>query len=170
VNIRFIFQQLEQNSRAVVELVRDMDSEQARWKPTPNDWSVREVIGHLMDEEREDFRFRIQHLWAGSGKPWPENFQGDWPHERAYNLRDLDELVNEFQMERARSLGWLERLENPDWDQRYFHPPLEGISAGDICAAWAAHDLLHLRQLVELKWAYGQKQSAPYSIRYAGDW
>jgi len=39
-----------------------------------------------------------------------------------------------------------------------------------LFVAWVAHDLLHLRQLVELKWAYGQTQYAPYSAGYAGDW
>jgi hypothetical protein len=33
-----------------------------------------------------------------------------------------------------------------------------------------AHDLLHMRQLVELHRDYMEQQIAPYSARYAGEW
>jgi hypothetical protein len=36
--------------------------------------------------------------------------------------------------------------------------------------AWVAHDLLHLRQLIELRYAYLQQQAQPYQIAYAGQW
>jgi len=37
-------------------------------------------------------------------------------------------------------------------------------------AAWVAHDLLHLRQLVELHYAWTVAKAAPYSLQYAGEW
>jgi hypothetical protein len=33
-----------------------------------------------------------------------------------------------------------------------------------------AHDLLHMRQLVELFYATAIGQQAPYSAQYAGEW
>ena len=44
------------------------------------------------------------------------------------------------------------------------------LSAGDMLTSWAAHDLLHLRQLVELRFAYLARQARPYSLDYAGEW
>jgi len=44
------------------------------------------------------------------------------------------------------------------------------MSAGDMFAAWAAHDLLHIRQLVELHWAWLNQYSQGCQIAYAGDW
>jgi hypothetical protein len=44
------------------------------------------------------------------------------------------------------------------------------LSAGDMLMSWVAHDLLHLRQLVELHYAYHKQQAQPYDIGYAGDW
>jgi hypothetical protein len=38
--------------------------------------------------------------------------------------------------------------------------------AGDMFAAWVAHDLLYLRQL----WTYLSRQMTGYSTRYAGEW
>jgi hypothetical protein len=44
------------------------------------------------------------------------------------------------------------------------------ISAGDLAASWAAHDLLHIRQLVELRRARLLALTAPHRTEYAGDW
>jgi hypothetical protein len=48
--------------------------------------------------------------------------------------------------------------------------PFGQISAGDMFASWVAHDLLHIRQLVELHWAYTTRQLQPYNVEYAGGW
>ena len=44
------------------------------------------------------------------------------------------------------------------------------ITAGDMFASWLAHDLHHLRQLVELQRAYTEHQVQPYRMDYAGPW
>ncbi len=50
---------LEANAPTIAALVRAIPPAQARRRPTPADWSVLEVINHLADEEREDFRLRL---------------------------------------------------------------------------------------------------------------
>jgi hypothetical protein len=75
----------------------------------------------------------------------------------------------DFVRERENSLMWLRELSNPNWENTYT-ASWGSIRAGDLMVAWVAHDILHLRQLVELKWAYGLTQYAPYSPQYAGDW
>jgi hypothetical protein len=37
-------------------------------------------------------------------------------------------------------------------------------------AAWVAHDLLHVRQLVELHYAYTVERNQPFLVDYAGGW
>ncbi len=44
------------------------------------------------------------------------------------------------------------------------------MTAGDLLAAWVAHDVLHLRQLVELRYAYLVEEAQPNSVGYAGEW
>ena len=56
-----IAQQLTQQAQTIRALVTGVSAEQARWKPTPEDWSLLEVINHLYDEEREDFRQRVDY-------------------------------------------------------------------------------------------------------------
>jgi len=170
MNLNYCLNQLSVNAAAIQRLVEGVDSDQACWKPTPDDWSILEVINHLLDEEREDFRFRLRHLWSGADGPWPAIAPQKWVTVRDYNHRDLSESLANYLHERQRSLDWLAKISGTDWQTRYQHPPLEGLSAGDLLVSWAAHDVLHLRQLVELKWAYGRMQFAPYSPDYAGEW
>jgi hypothetical protein len=169
MNLRYCLNQLSTHAAAIGRLVENIDGDQARWKPGEEQWSILEVVNHLLDEEREDFRARLQHLLSGSVEPWPPIAPQRWVTERDYNRRDLGESLAGYLEERQRSLDWLGQLSGADWGTRYRHPPLQGLSAGDLLVSWAAHDLLHLRQLVELKWGYGRVQGAPYSADYAGD-
>jgi hypothetical protein len=162
--------QLSANAVAIQHLLAGVDARWARWKPAKEDWSILEVVNHLLDEEREDFRSRLQHLLSGSREPWPANAPGRWVTEGAYNQRDFDDSLASLLHERQRSLDWLPELSGLDWQLSYKNPPLEGITAGALLASWVGHDLLHLRQLIELKWAFYNKHFEPFSLRYAGDW
>ena len=44
------------------------------------------------------------------------------------------------------------------------------MTAGDMFSSWVAHDLLHLRQLVELQYTYTVQTVQPYAVIYAGEW
>jgi hypothetical protein len=161
--------QMAGNARRIQSLVEGLTAEQARWKPTPDSWSILEVITHLHDEEMEDFRVRLDICLHRPDQPWPPIDPGGWVTARQYNQRDLGESLDGFLRERVKSLAWLRDLSEPDWDATY-DAPFGEITAGDLFAAWVAHDLLHIRQLVELHWAYTGLLVEPYSVEYAGAW
>jgi hypothetical protein len=161
--------QLEGQAQTITALVAGMSSQQARWKPAPDSWSVLEVLNHLYDEEREDFRVRLKYILGGvDGLPPPID-PGGWVAVRRYNERDLEESLSRFGEERSRSLAWLRGLVDPNWDKA-IEATFGRLRAGDLLMAWLAHDLLHQRQLVELRYAYHQRQAQPYQVEYAGDW
>jgi hypothetical protein len=162
--------QLETNVVVVRSITETVGDGQAAWKPGPDDWSILEVVNHLADEETEDFRARLRQLLDGKPGIWTPIAPREWVNERGYNLRNLKESVDRYAAARNESLEWLRRLENSDWTVQYAHEPLKGLSAGDLLVSWAAHDLLALRQLVELQYAYLEQGGKPYSPEYAGEW
>ena len=163
-------QQLARQAETIRQIIAGVSDEQAHWKPTPDDWSIVEVINHLYDEEREDFRTRVDYVLHRPGEdPPPIDPQG-WVTARAYNQRALDPSLANWLDERQRSITWLQELAEPAWENAYQHPAGFRLRAGDLLVSWAAHDLLHLRQLVELHYAWHKTQSAPYEVEYAGDW
>ena len=161
---------LEANAPIIASLVRAIPPEHARQRPTPADWSVLEVINHLADEEREDFGLRLDTALHRPGTRVQSNDSADWPAARAYNERDLAESLARFLAERQRSLAWLRALTDPDWSNSI--PRFSGgvLRAGDLLAAWAAHDVLHLRQLVELQYHFLATEAQPFSVDFAGEW
>lgn len=169
MNLTEIVARLDGQARTIHSLAVSVPPAQAVWRPDPESWSILEVINHLYDEEREDFRSHVNTLLHDPQGEWhPIDPQG-WVTGRAYNQRELGASLEQFMLERQQSLTWLRGLASPDWEQGR-QAPWGLLRAGDVMAAWAAHDLLHIRQLVELHWAYGQLQSQPYDARYAGDW
>ena len=157
------------NTRRVQSLVEGVSVDQARWKPTPDSWSILEVISHLLDEEKEDFRVRLDITLHHPDQPWPPIDPGGWVTARQYNQRDVGRTLDGFVEAREASLAWLDSLASPNWEAVY-EAPFGPITAGALFAAWVAHDLLHMRQLVELHWAYTVMLASPYQVDYAGSW
>ena len=169
MDFKQLMQKMTDNAGSIATLMLGVAEPQARWKPDAQSWSILEVINHLYDEEREDFRLRLDIILHQPNQPWPRIDPQGWVLARNYNSRDLKESLENFRAERQASLQWLQTLSNPNWDAVY-EAPFGSIRAGDMFAAWAAHDLLHLRQLVELHFAYTLQLGNPYQIDYAGPW
>ncbi len=161
--------QLTRQAEAIRALVQGASDAQARWKPSPDDWSILEVIHHLYDEEIEDFRRHLDHILYHADQPWPRIDPGGWVTQRRYNEQEPATMLTKFLAARQESLAWLATLGVADWNVA-IAMPWGALTAGDILASWAAHDLLHLRQLVELHYAWTQRTVAPHSVEYAGEW
>ena len=164
-----LYQELARGAEIVRALVAGITQTEARSRPAPEFWSVLEVVCHLYDEEREDFRQRLDIILHRPEEKWPPIDPVGWVTARKYNERDLAETLDNFMTERGKSLAWLRGLSVANWEAQYtarFGP----IKAGDVLASWVAHDNLHMRQLVELKRNRVVSIAEPYDVRYAGDW
>ena len=162
---------MSRNAEAIRSLVEDITEEQARWKPDPEKWSILEVINHLYDEEREDFRMRLDLVLHHPDQLFPGINPAGWVIERQYNTRDLADSLQKFLQEREKSISWLESLSPPDWNAQHTHPQWGSISAGTLMASWVVHDSIHIRQLAGLHQLYiAHLIGESHSIEYAGTW
>ena len=168
MDIKTAVKRMKKSARAVQALVEDLDAEQARWRENAETWSITEVVNHLYDEEREDFRVRLDIILRRSLDPWPAIDPAGWVTARKYNERDLAESLANFLAEREKSIAWLESLEEPDLSIDV-KARFGRIAAGDMLSAWVAHDLLHIRQLMEIRYAYQLVLFAPFKPDYAGE-
>src|SRR5690606_2604807 len=116
----------------------------------------------------EDFRPFIEAVFDGRAKT-PHN-PDEWIATRGYNARDLPTSINDFMQERQKSLAWLRGLDGVDWTQPVPYTKWVGFRAGDVLASWVAHDVLHQRQLVELRYDILKNVLSGYDVQYAGDW
>ncbi len=167
MNISSITNQLKQNKLVIKTLLGGLSAEQYVWKPAENSWSLLEIISHLLDEEKEDFRQRIKLTLAGKDKPFPPIDPHNWPQMRNYLSRNYNETLSEFSMERDASIGWLQGLESPNWNDFREHPIAGKLYAGDLLISWVVHDLIHISQITRCISDYLETEAQPYSSGYA---
>lgn len=161
---------LERFGAILPEVVGNVSEVDSRWKPADGAWSILEIVGHLADEEEFDFRERIRFTLADPSASWPAIDPEGWAVERRYNQQRLTAVVSRFTSLRKESVSWLRSLENPDWSQTHRDARSDPLRAGDLLAAWAAHDWLHLRQISKRMYQMAARDAGDYSIRYAGVW
>jgi hypothetical protein len=69
---------------------------QARFKPGPEEWSIKEVIGHLNDGERV-FSYRLLRISRGDVTPLPGFEQEDYVRAAGFDNSPLQDLISEFE-------------------------------------------------------------------------
>ena len=172
MNLKRLIVQMERTASAIRHLVQGVTDDQASWRPTPDAWSLADVIDHLAYEEVHDFRDRLDLVLHRPDEPWPAAATGRGVGQDTSDGSTNESLVRSldaFLAARRASLDWLASLEGADWKAAH-EAPFGRMRAGDVMASWAAHDLLHLRQLTELHWAYLTHRVEPFQLRYAGPW
>ena len=93
------------NAERIRALAAGVAPDAARWKPDPETWSILEVVNHLYDEERLDFRVRLDIILHRPEEPWPRIDPQGWVTERRYNERELAPSLEAFLAERSGVAG-----------------------------------------------------------------
>jgi DinB superfamily len=170
MNFELFLSRFEATPNTVGSLLQSVPLEVACWKPNPEAWSILEVVCHMADEERKDFRPRLKSLMFDNppGSSITPLNPPAWIVEGKYNTRDLTDSLSDFQIERQQSLGWLRSL--PTDLQLERTAPDRDITAGQVLYSWLGHDYLHIRQITRLHYDFLALETQAYDIGYAGDW
>jgi DinB superfamily len=170
MNLQFAISRLEVTPDVLGALLRDVSLELVRWKPKPESWSMLEVVCHMADEDRKDFRPRLKSLLFDTppGASITPIDPPAWVIESKYNDSDLTASLEDFRNERATSLAWLRTLPTDLVLER--SAPDRDITAGQVLFSWVAHDYLHIRQITRLHYDFLALEAQGYDIGYAGKW
>jgi len=165
IDIKEIVHQLTVNAETIRVLVQAISDERAQWQPNPETWSMTQIMEHLYNEERIDFRQHLREMLNDPPQPWGA-FRDEY-----ISVKSCRQALDAFSIERKASIAWLKTLDSPDWDltsQATFVKETVTLSAGDILVSWVDHDWAHLRQMIKLLHAWLEKETAPYSTMYGG--
>ena len=69
---------------------------QARFRPAPQEWSIKEVIGHVNDVERV-FSYRLLRVSRGDETPLPGFEQDSYVRAAGFDNSALNDLIGEFE-------------------------------------------------------------------------
>lgn len=158
------------NNKAVFRaILNGLSTDQVLFKAKSTDWCILEIICHLYDEEREDFRTRVRSILDDPLKPLPPADPVNWAKDRGYMNENFELKVQAFLSEREHSINWLESLQHPKWDNAFAHPKMGPVSALLILTNWVVHDHLHIKQITRRKYEFLERNSKD-PIDYAGQW
>jgi hypothetical protein len=163
-----LINRLEAFGDVLQSVVAMIDPKDRTWQDPNGGWSIAKIVGHLLCEERNDFRARLKTLLEDPSSAWaPLNPEadvdsGDWSN--------VDDTVAAFAAERAHSIVWLRTLDPTSLNVTKTHPVFGSMSAGDLLGAWVAHDALHLRQCAKRLHALACRDALPHDTGYAGAW
>lgn len=90
-------------------LLARVSQERSTYRYAPGKWSVREVVGHVIDTERV-FTYRATHFSRSDPSPLPSFDQEHWTPLGEYDSRPLADLVEEWIAVRRNSLALLRGL------------------------------------------------------------
>lgn len=166
--VEALWRELEAGRADVLKEAEGLSQVQADWRPTPQDWSVGEILHHLTLAEVATGKLTSKLLKeAGAGlppfpadlagfapvPPWPASVPAEAPPVvRPEAGRPIGELLADLRAARARSRQSIDRLATIDprrltW--RHF-----ALGELDLAQWWllqARHDALHLAQLRAVK-------------------
>ena len=117
-----LYLELIDSSNMIRALLQGITDEEARSRPNPGSWSLLEVLCHLYDEEREDFREHLDFILHRQNEEWHRIDPPAWVTARRYNEQDFRAMKEKFIGERSKSLDWLKGLSDADWNTNYASP------------------------------------------------
>lgn len=120
------------------------------WTDTPDvvdGWRPRDVIGHLITGELDDWIPRVERIMEhGTSLPF-DRFERFAHVERDVGAT-LDQLLERFAQLRSANLARLGALvREADLDRRGQHPALGEVTLRELLSTWAVHDLDHVAQI-----------------------
>jgi hypothetical protein len=140
-----VVETLERQGAETLALLRGLSEEQAASRYEPGKWSVKEVVGHIIDGERI-FAYRALRFARGDRTPLPGFEQDDYVSGGDFDARTLSDLTDEFGHVRRATLALLRPLGEAEWRRTGTASDNE-VSVRALAHIIAGHELHHLNVL-----------------------
>jgi uncharacterized damage-inducible protein DinB len=139
---------LASQGRALIALFESLDEASIRGLCyAPGKWTVKEVLGHLIDDERI-FAYRALCVARGDARPLPGFEENEYVAATDFESQPLAQLIAAYRATRAATLALFEPLTAEEWKRRGNVNGYEASVRG-LAFHVAGHELHHLRTLRE---------------------
>jgi DinB superfamily len=133
-------------AKKLERLIKGVPTAKLRKRPTPDKWSVGEILAHLADAEIVG-GFRMRLILGAPGTPVAAFDQDAWVTSGHYAKRDPRKSVEQFRVVREANLALLKSLTPEQWKHYGMHAERGQETIEHIVRMFAGHDINHLRQI-----------------------
>ena len=151
---------LEQSPPELARLTASLSDAALDFRPAPSDWSTREILAHLVDDEMYVMRLRLERIVKEERPDLAPHDEQKWYASRNTTRDHRDELLADFAVQRAASLGILMMLRESDWARQGYQPEYGLFTAEGWLKIWVEHDTNHIRQIESNLETYKATRSA----------
>jgi hypothetical protein len=136
---------LDRQIESTLSLIRGLSETQAEHRYAPGKWSVKEVIGHLIDGERI-FAYRAMRFARNDATPLPGFDENSFVANGGFGARSLADLADEFEHTRKSNVYLFKSLDS-DASLRRGVSNNNEISVRALAYIIAGHELHHVEIL-----------------------
>jgi uncharacterized damage-inducible protein DinB len=138
---------LEVAEAETLMLLTPLDEESGDRSYAPGKWTIRQIVGHLIDDERI-FVYRALCLARHDTQPLPGFDENDYVSFAGFENRTMADLLAEYRAVRRSTIAFFRGLSAEAWHRRGTVNEYTASVRG-LAFHIAAHELHHLRILRE---------------------
>jgi uncharacterized damage-inducible protein DinB len=142
-----VFGTLERQGAETLALLRGVTEERAGHRYGEGKWSVKQVVGHIVDVERI-FAYRALAIARGERQPLPGMDQDEYMAGADFDSRTLADILDEFEAVRRANVLMLRGLKPEAWSRRGTASDNE-VTVRALAYILAGHEAHHVRILRE---------------------
>ena len=131
-------------------LVEGLSVEELGQRPAPGNWSIREIVAHLADDELVG-AYRIRLILSAPGTAIQAFDQDVWARTGRYSTSDIADSLMLYRTLRFANLKLLQSLTAEEWDMFGVHAERGIESLRDIAMYFAGHDINHFQQIESIR-------------------
>lgn len=137
---------LSTTPRELQKLVKEASKKSLDAKPAPDKWSATIILAHLADTEIV-YACRLRFMLGASGITIQGVDQDAWAVTFDYGTENPAASVEDFRVNRERTIRMLKKLSPQQWDCYGMHTERGKETVRRVVELLAGHDLNHLRQI-----------------------
>lgn len=142
-----LLQALASTPTDIKRLLKGIDESTARRRPADSEWSMVEIVNHLVDIE-DRYRVRLKRVIT-EDNPY---FDYMHPDEAAVDESiSIQALVKQFELGRGETVGFLSAISQGDWARPAVHETLGETRFRFLVQNLLDHDIMHLSQIVDVR-------------------
>jgi uncharacterized damage-inducible protein DinB len=132
---------LERELETTLSLLRSLSPEQADFRYAPDKWSVKEVVGHVIDTERI-FAYRAMRFARNDQTPLAGFDENEYVPAAKFGGRGLGDLATEFEHVRKANLFLFRGMDDEAW-RRQGTANHAAVSVRALAYIIAGHEIHH---------------------------
>ncbi len=130
----------------LAELIANVSPERLTTRPSPEKWSVGEILAHLAEDELAT-AWRYRQMVEHNGIALAGFDQDLWARLGNYAIRPPQDSLQLFRLLRHANLQFLQGLTAEQWDCFGIHAERGRITVRELALHMAGHDANHIDQI-----------------------